>query len=334
MQEVPEDRRAERLKEIDKDISNPHKGVIFRYFYDRFEGLQGKELMEAVSAAWKEVMETFRRLDDWYWTPMIYNYIGLLSQLDDDIVNHIIYYEKCLDDSSTQQDFIEYLKGRIRYHLRNVEKGDDGIINLSYEKQRNLVYRCLLTLNVHLVNLQNKNFNSSSEVYKFPFDVLNEQNWDIEHIDSYSTNKLKKESEMIEWIKTAREDLKNELSEEDKLKLTYLANSKSYKEAIHYLKEKGHEEDQDDETKNKMWNLTLLDNKTNRSYGNSLFCRKRRIIIERMKDGVYIPIGTQYVFSKLFDNTGTNRSTWSTADMTEYGKHITKMLDEYITPDK
>ncbi len=47
--------------------------------------------------------------------------------------------------------------------------------------------------------------------------------------------------------------------------------------------------------------------------------------------GVFVPIGTQYVFSKLYDPSGTNRSAWRQEDMTNYGHHITELLEEYLT---
>ena len=43
------------------------------------------------------------------------------------------------------------------------------------------------------------------------------------------------------------------------------------------------------EEKNKIWNYTLLDSSTNRSYGNAIFSAKRRIIIGKDK-GKLIPI--------------------------------------------
>ncbi|MDE6668095.1 MAG: DUF262 domain-containing protein [Muribaculaceae bacterium] len=328
---IPEEKRDEALTSIDKEIQDPRKSVIFRFFYDMFEGLQGNELQKKVADIWDEVMTTFRRLDDWFWTPRIYNYIGLLSQCGEDLVNHLIYYDNKLEDSS-QEEFITYLKDRVKFQLRSVHKGEDGIINLKY-KQRNLVYKTLLTLNVHLVNMQNTKFNSVSEVYKFPFDVLNEQDWDIEHIDSFSTNKLKRDDDKREWINTALNDLGANIPDEERRKVDEFVENTNFDEAISLIKKLANEEEEDDEVKNSICNLTLLDSQTNRSYGNSLFCTKRRIIIDRLMKGVFIPIGTQYVFSKLYDPSGTNRSAWREEDMINYGTHITELLEEYLTSE-
>lgn len=331
LKDVEEDCREEELARIDKDIQDPRKSVIFRYFYDMFEGLQGAELQKKVADAWEEVTDTFRRLDDWFWTPRIYNYIGLLSQCGEDIVNHLIYYDTRLNDSDSQEEFVEYLKGRVRYQLRSVQRDEDGIIALKY-RQRNLVYKTLLTLNVHLVNLQNVKFNSASEAYKFPFDVLNEQDWDIEHIDSFSTNKLKSDDDKEEWIKTALSDLEETITKEDRRLIDEYVENRNWNEAISLIKRIAREEEESEEVKNSIGNLTLLDSQTNRSYGNSLFCTKRRIIIDRLMKGVFVPTGTQFVFSKLYDPSGTNRSAWRQEDMTNYGRHITRLLEEYLPP--
>ena len=53
-----------------------------------------------------------------------------------------------------------------------------------------------------------------------------------------------------------------------------------------------------------------------------------------MNEGVYIPMGTQYVFYKLFDKSGTRRSQWTYKDMKAYQDFIFDSLKEYIAPEK
>lgn len=314
------------LEEIDKDLNDTRKSTIFRYYYDKFEGKQGEELQEAVSDAWKKVMTLFRTLDDWFCIPATYNYIGLLSQCGEDLSRLIMHYETMPEDS-TQDDFIVYLKGRISFYLKDV-KIEHGNIVTTY-KERNKIYRVLLTLNIHLINIQNTKLNSDSDVYKFPFDVLNAQDWDIEHIDSFHTNAIRKDELKKEWIDTAMGDRKDILSEEDNAKIARLMENKQYNDVIDYLK-KNAGEAEDEETKNSIGNLTLLDAATNRSYGNSLFCTKRRIIINRIKQGVFVPIATQYIFSKFYDDKRTNLSDWTKDDMEAYQNFIVETLNEYL----
>lgn len=320
----------EILKEADKDILDNRKSVIFRYYYDMFEGKQGEELQIAVAKAWKEVMTLFRILDDWFCTPETYNYIGLLSQCGEEMTRLVCYHNN-MPEESTQEDFTKYLKERIRYYLRGVERDDNGNITTQY-KDRKIIYRILLTLNIHILNIQNSKLKSDSDVYKFPFDVLNAQEWDIEHIDSFHTNQLLKKEEQLEWIETAMADREEFLSPEEKEDIKRRIEEKEYKEVIEILRNNAGETDSDESIKNCIGNLTLLDATTNRSYGNSLFCTKRRIIIDKIKQGVFIPVATQYIFSKFYDEKGTNRSTWTKDDMESYQKYIVSMLGEYL-PD-
>lgn len=325
---IPEDEWDNHLARVDEEIKDPRKSVIFRYYYDMFEGKQGEELQRQVSAAWKEVMTMFRTLDDWFYTPATYNYIGLLSQCGEDITRLIMHFESMPDDS-TQDDFVAYLKQRISYYLKGVKRDKTENIITSY-KDRNNIYKLLLTLNIHILNIQNDKLNSESDVYKFPFDVLDSQDWDIEHIDSFHTNALKKDELKEEWIKTAMADRAGYLTEEEQANIKNNMENKNYDDVIDILKKNAGESEIDDDTKNGIGNLTLLDSETNRSYGNSLFCTKRRIIIERIKQGVFVPVATQYIFSKFYDENGTNRSVWTKDDMVAYQQYIVKMLNDYL----
>ena len=141
---------------------------------------------------------------------------------------------------------------------------------------------------------------------------------------------LKENEQKKEWILTALDDL--DLSEEEKESVQSDLANNNLDNAIVKLKEKADEVPYDEEIKNRIGNLTLLDSSTNRQYGNSLFCTKRRLIIERMNKGVYIPMGTQYVFYKLFDKSGTRRSQWTDKDMKAYQDFIFDSLKEYIVP--
>ena len=145
---------------------------------------------------------------------------------------------------------------------------------------------------------------------------------------------MKKDSQKEEWIKTALADRKEFLKDEEMKHIDDECKEKNYDNVIRMLKENAGEEELDEDTKNGIGNLTLLDSETNRSYGNSLFCTKRKIIIERIKNGVFVPTATQYIFSKFYDKKGTNRSIWSKDDMEAYQKYITEMLIDYLPDNK
>lgn len=333
LKEIPEEEWDSKIKEIDAQLMDTRQSEIFRFYYNRFEGKIAEDLQHEVSVAWDEVMELFRTLDDWFCSPSIYNYIGLLSQCGEDLCRLVLHFEY-MPETSTRNDFEAYLKERISYHLRGAKVNTDNkqILN-TYDKGRDTIYKLLLTLNIHLLNEQNQKLESESDVYKFPFDVLSAQNWDIEHIDSFHTNALKKDSEKREWIETSMDDRKDELTEKEVKLISQKLEDNALDDAINILKKNAQEVDADDEIKNTIGNLTLLDAATNRMYGNSLFCTKRRIIIERIKQGVFVPIATQYIFAKFFDERGTNRSLWTKDDMEAYHKYIYESLKDYINKE-
>lgn len=330
LKEIPEIEWDSKIKEIDARLMDTRQSEIFRFYYNRFEGKMGEDLQQEVAVAWDEVMELFRTLDDWFCTPSIYNYIGLLSQCGEDLCRLVLHFEY-MPETICRDDFEKYLKERISYHLRGAKIDDENkqILN-TYDKDHDTIYKLLLTLNIHLLNEQNQKLESESDVYKFPFDVLSAQNWDIEHIDSFHTNALKKEKDKWEWIKTAMADRKDELKDDEVAALKQKLDENALDDAISILKKNAQEVEVDEEIKNTIGNLTLLDAATNRMYGNSLFCTKRRIIIERIKQGVFVPIATQYIFAKFFDEKGTNRSLWTKEDMEAYHKYIYEALKQYI----
>ena len=213
LKEIPEIEWDSKIKEIDARLMDTRQSEIFRFYYNRFEGKMGEDLQQEVAVAWDEVMELFRTLDDWFCTPSIYNYIGLLSQCGEDLCRLVLHFEY-MPETICRDDFEKYLKERISYHLRGAKIDDENkqILN-TYDKDHDTIYKLLLTLNIHLLNEQNQKLESESDVYKFPFDVLSAQNWDIEHIDSFHTNALKKEKDKREWIKTAMADRKDELKD-------------------------------------------------------------------------------------------------------------------------
>ena len=56
-----------------------------------------------------------------------------------------------------------------------------------------------------------------------------------------------------------------------------------------------------------------------------------RIIIERIKQGVFVPVATQYIFAKFFDKKGTNRSLWTQEDMEAYHQYVYDIITNYLS---
>ena len=300
------------------------KDFLFHYFNLKFEGLEENELSIRINEEWQEILTIFRTLEDWYDDVICYNLIGMLSQFDNSKLPAYYYKFISMNENDSREEFKKCLKEEIANRFKNV-KFVDGQLSLSYGDS--LVFNLLLLLNINHLNKQATGVSSANRlgfIYKFPFDVL-QNDWDIEHIDSFTTNPLRDDKDKEEWVNIAKEDL----GIEDE-KLSVCIENKNWGGAINRLKELAKEPEISEDAKNNISNLTLLDAETNRSYGNSLFVTKRKRIIERMKAGQYVPISTTYVFMKLFDEAGTSRSVWGEEDMRKYHDYICKELKDYL----
>lgn len=306
---------------------------VFNYFYDKFDGKSNVELIQALTTEWNEILNIFHTIEDWYEDVITYNLIGMLSQYQGNLLPKCYYHFNHMDENESRGEFKNWLKQKICDQTQNITV-EQGHIDLSFGDSR--IFNLLLLLNVHHLNKQAEGLESQSElssIYKFPFDVLTKQGWDIEHIDSFTTNGLKEISSKKEWISIALEDLS--MNEEERSFINELYEEGELDKAIEKIREIAKEwTDAPEEVKNNIGNLTLLDSGTNRSYGNSLFVVKRRKIIERMKAGIYVPVTTTYVFMKLFDENGTNRSRWGEEDMNKYQAYFCDELKDYLNIKK
>lgn len=329
---------------VDKSISQKNamlseKNSIFRYYYRKFDGLQGEELQACIKKEWAKVMTVFRTLEDWYEDPKTYNYVGFLSQCRIDIAKLYIKYAS-LPETATRHEIQAFFETQIKKQLEAV-KIKEGKIVSEYDKDIRVIYKLLLFLNVNKKNKEletlqkEKDVKFNSSIYKFPFDIFVSQEWNVEHIDSYTTNALKSAVEQEKWIKTAIEeikDIKGYASTKDRIELM-LAQGK-FKEIIPLIQEIV-EEDADEDQKNGIGNLTLLDEKTNKSYGNSLFCQKSRIINERYQHGTFVPDTTRMVFNKEFEPSATrNFFKWGAEEKAAYQDYIFNELKPFLTYDE
>ena len=99
------------------------------------------------------------------------------------------------------------------------------------------------------------------------------------------------------------------------------------------------------EEKNRIWNYTLLDSSTNRSYGNAIFSGKRRVIIGKDKgvmiaipkiskegklqlgedakaQSSFVPLCTKQVFMKYYSAIMNDANYWTKVDAEGYSKDI------------
>lgn len=84
---------------------------------------------------------------------------------------------------------------------------------------------------------------------------------------------------------------------------------------------------EDDDRRDYIWNQVLLDEGTNKSYGNAIFPYKRMRIIKNTTKGIFVPIGTYNVFVKAYSHRMTNMLEWDEKDAMRYLAEIFKTLN-------
>jgi len=338
----------------------------FRWFAKENEEL-------SLEQKWQQVRHTFLRLYDLYMDMYSYHYIGFLTyyKTGDSIkrLHELISDNEKMD----KNEFIEKLRDDIKKAIN--PNGQKQIEDYSYTDSSRKELRELFLLHNIETLLQRYQTLKNSEQYKlqheyeqFPFELLYKQSWDIEHIASQTTNELKNEKDREDWLKSVKadyfEDNKNTFektkNEEDFNKLykkiiNYIKKEnqdyieedfdKLYEEIINYIK-KENQGYIEEENKNNIGNLVLLDKHTNRSFHNSLFPRKRRIVI--MADGLasendieqnvvrqFIPICTKQCFTKAYNKeSNVKLGEWLQADADAYLNDIKEKLNKYFTNEK
>ena len=236
--------------------------------------------------------------------------------------------------------------------------------DLFYGKNNDAIKNLLLFVNVRQLCLQldqaRKDIEESEKqsdqnrtekdllnhIYRFPYDVLDSFKWDIEHIDSATTNELKLTEDKEKWITGAEKTLGTIIIADENYKIlrAKLNNEPKKKDAnldemIKRIKKLAQDDDIDDtkfdENEIKMrkdWigNLTLLDSGTNRGYGNALFVIKHEWIEQRAQKGVYIPICTRNVFDKNIIGCDKTLWRWGWNDKCCYHKFLLDQYDAFV----
>ncbi|MEI0579684.1 DUF262 domain-containing protein [Brachyspira pilosicoli] len=320
---------SNKLKGEDKKLSDEGKKAIgddnyktFRYFYKKWKDNENK--MSFMQDIWKEIRYCFYAMSKWYNDLTFYHYIGYIIYFSNKKVERFSNIYNLYTDKIKNQ-FVEELKKIIKEEIIN----DIYINELNYEKEKDKlkIRKILLLYNIEYM-LKNKSSNS-----KFPFDLFKGKTWDIEHIDPRTTNNLIKKEDKKDWLKIAMEDYNIDNNIKSDIE-KYLDddNNKNFEELYDSIvKSLFDEEDKDNEIdRDLLYNLTLLDSHTNRSYGNAFFKSKRKRIIEEDKKGNFIPICTKNIFLKYFNLNASTIYKYTKDDAEAYKKDLYETLKEFL----
>lgn len=344
-----------------------------------------------IDACWKEVKKYFQIFQEWFNDLELYHYIGYLIAIRNDNSRELIKdlitvwdydsipTKKDLKNNIySKKDFINYLKGRIKDNLKNAyaaSKKNESTFTFALDKQfayeddnqsklpqKTTCKPILLLHNIQTIVNQNKQLTENDKYklpvfYKFPFHLYKLENWDVEHIDSNTTNDLTKAKDQRVWLQEVLyENIISDQKIVDRIKELLKSNDKDLQEQFNDIWEQANKAIEDtitqEETltqkeKNQIWNFCLLDAGTNRGYGNAIFPAKRRKIIAKdqgktysyddngnvvnIEKGViaFVPPVTKNVFLKYFSTSKAQFFIWGKFDAKAYRQNIAETLEKF-----
>jgi len=324
------------------------KHKVFRYFFSCIT------LAEDLLTVWDQVNETFEKLMQWYSHPEHYHYIGYLQNR-----------EKKLKNENVPLDILCYLNQDTGATFQNKEELTQYLIASITSKSKMFFENAKIKLKYGgpAPNLRNLFFlfnvetcvkmslsSSGEEIYRLPFALNSGSVYDIEHIDSKTEKEIStlKPHEKIEYLRDIETDfayeigrpfndtvdrLFNSIEIENKWEASNIDMSQLdavLQKALELTDELFEKDPDRFEDKNVIGNLTLLNDFINRSYGNSFFNTKRRLIIENDKKGIYIPITTKNIFLKYYSGTVRKHTRWSSSDALSYTNDLETTLAKFV----
>ena len=283
---------------------------------------------------WGKLKSLYEVLLEWYNDLRYYHYIGYL--MCNGLKLNELY--KKWNGFVKKEQFIGYLKEEINKILQGIYKKSlpdsnlikkqasiDDILNIQYELDgciaKTAAKPILLLHNIQTVINQNKQSKTKDEFkhtvfYRFPFHLYKTEKWDVEHVDSNTTNNLKDNFSKLIWMLQYyddynRNDSYNQLYNHVCRSLKEPYDEKNIKKQLENIPfeltdvtdgrkkikfdviaseisdSKDKESKLNPEQKNQIGNFTLLDQSNNRGYGNSIFPSKRKEIMARDRNMAY-----------------------------------------------
>lgn len=293
-----------------KDLTDHYS--TFRFFVNKFE----KKNQDALNNNWDEVKSYYRRFREWYEERDLYHKIGYLVSVGaTDLKNLYV-----ISDRIKKTEFRCHLDKIIKNDLKKIDLDDLQYSDLKNVRKIMLLYNILTMLN------------GSKDNSYFPFHLYKNEKWDIEHITSVKDKMPEKNRG--EWLKDAKAYIETDKPEGKKLvsriEKYNINNDSGFKSLFEDIVDHFNSHLKKDDDIDNISNLTLLDSETNRSYKNAVFPFKRKTIIDRDKQGVFIPVCTKNVFLKYFSKYPPKISFWTQEDRDNYEKDLYDVLEPYL----
>lgn len=333
-QTAPEGGRIRLLFQLcaPAEIKNDNH-ALFEHYHTRLAG----EHPENPCSVWKEIVACFEQLEEWYRDPELFHLVGyfttILGKTPTETLRNLIKDVQ----SPTKQQFASTLRQSIRTELI----GEDKAVSIpTFVSERNFGTKPKTRQTLVLFNIATI-LRTKGVQMRFPFHLYHntEIGWDIEHAHSQAGDGLKDKSRWKEWLPACIPELqweagldtppkgKEEMHKGDKTTVpttkptpgdliaeieafTKQETETEFTKLVARIRDYFGESPADDEPLQSIGNLTLLDAKTNRSYGNAPFVVKRSEILRAEREGRFLLPCTRDLFLKVFSKNPGNLRRW------------------------
>jgi hypothetical protein len=281
---------------------------------------------------WLRIKKEFMRLQEWFEDErrVAFHIIGFLVTQSVDMLRI-----RAASENSTKSEFHRHLRD-LAYECLTRKKTvpaeaelradlKDYLDGLEYPDAR--IRSALLLFNIASL-LENSRSN-----LKFNFAAFKDRNfgWDLEHIRSVASDNIKDRPgwlrDCLRFLNAQPDAESRSLAESVDVLLALVDGVPKDRflvlrqSILQHLGESTNDEERDD-----ISNLTLLDSRTNRGYKNSPFAVKRHTILSLDKAGVFVPLCTRNVFLKAYSAHVGDAILWSSEDGDDYERAIHETL--------
>lgn len=351
-------------KQYSEIIGNDRYSV-YRYFAAAMEYYcHEKTMSDRLHDIWMTVVTLYETFFEWFTDQVYYHLVGfLIWNCEDSKTN------KCsklieLYRIWKKSDKHEFTCAIIEQIKKIINTDKDSLNTLHFEKDKAKIRKLLLLHNLSTVMASQEIQQDKYELhvfYKFPFHIFKRENWNVEHIDSATTNDLKSTKQQKAWARAALcalgDKCTNKIKQQIGDLLKTLDRSKydnfeqlydEVKNLLPKIDELFEGSEGEDNERMHPWNLTLLDEGTNKAYKNSIFSVKRSFIIYKEKgyhcflgdDGevqidkkkaiAFVPPCTKQVFMKYYTPEANNLLVWGKKDSENYLKDMLEKLKPFL----
>jgi len=297
-----------------------------RTFFWFMDQVKSDEFKDKKINLWKQVIENFQRLKEWYKDHELYHKIGYIIAARQETLSELKSKSSTMSKTAFRDSLDRYIAESIRFKKDFQE--------LSYTNDYNDIEKLLLLFNVESVR------QNGDKSMRFPFDKHKKQagGWSLEHIHAQQSQGMNKQEQWNEWLNLHVISLRNidavkhaeliaEIEQRDRENINGEQFEELFKKIIDAL-----EFDKNLDYINALENMALLGKFENSALNNSTFDVKRDKILEMDKRGDYIPICTRRVFLKYYTPSDKNQlHFWGEEDRKAYMKAMNEVLKSYLS---